>query len=317
MGSCKPGYGREELCGSELWVRIGAGGFWMERLFLREKTEEPVFSVPQRVKIGVVGAARGAGASFAAGAVAKVLSLDKKRRVSLAEILLSAAAEKPRPERENEMPGKTRKEKTASSSGRFIGHKPLLYDSLGMDRRFAGRDFVRFYKLIKDGCDIRGLTNVDERINWVLPTPEDTDGGLLTETDALRLVNNIPGDIVVCDLPSGTAGALASDADILICVIDPLPSRLLAAEEYIEEIKKLEAAGKRLIWLVNKYNSGINKRELAAFLRLRETAQFPLIPGEILCNAEYTCRLPCSIREVNELLRGEVEKIILRHKIFT
>ena len=262
----------------------------MERLFLREKVEEPVFSLPSRVKIGVVGAARGAGASLIATSAAKALSLDKKRRVSLVEIL------------------------TADN----YANKPLLYDSLGIDRRFAGREFISFYERIKNDEDLRGLTNVDERINWVLPAPEDMEkDGLLTEIEALRLINNISGDVLLCDLPSAVLGSLVSDMDILICVIDPLPSRLLAGESFIEEIKKLEANGKKLVWVINKYNAGINKRELAGFLRLRETAQFPLIPGELIYGAEYTCRLPASVREISLLINDSLEKILLRHKIFT
>ncbi len=272
----------------------------MERLFLREKIEEPVFSLPERLKIGFVSLSPAAGASFVAVCVAKACSLDKKRRVTLVEILTESSP--------------------SCKSCAVSAKNSLLYDSLGMDKRFAGRDFADFYKFLKDGESLKSATNVDERINWILPTPEDIEKDrLLSENDALRLVNNAPGDVIICDLsallPQGGGqeeNSLLSDMDELVCVIDPLPSKLLASEDVLEYLKCLEMSGKKIVWVVNKYNSGINKRDLAGFLRLRETTQFPLVGGELIYSAEYTCRLPYSVREINELLHEAVEKIMLR-----
>lgn len=309
----------------------------MDRLFLREKLAEPEFSIRERVKIGVVGAAPGTGTSFIATSIAKAISLDRKRRVTFAEIFFE--------ENEKERGCKTGGGRQAvCAAGKeyvenplclprkvYPSNKRLLYDSLGMDKRFEGREFICFYKRLKDREGIKGIANVDERINWVLPTPYDVkESRYLSPIEALHLVNNVSGDVVICDLPGGerlengmnredSPGLIdiLNDMDILVCVIDPLPSRLLAGESFVNELKKAVDMGMKVIWVLNRYNSGINDRELKDFLRIRDYIQIPMVSGELIYNAEYTCRVPYSVQEINKSVKEGIEKIVLRHKIFT
>jgi hypothetical protein len=51
--------------------------------------------------------------------------------------------------------------------------KASFYDAIGIEKRFAGRNYFSFHKAIKDGEKIRNRHNLDEGINWILRSPED------------------------------------------------------------------------------------------------------------------------------------------------
>ena len=255
----------------------------MNRIFLREKTEDAIVCLIEKQKIGVVGMSRGAGATMIATSIAKALSCLEGRKVTFLEICDSPC------------------EKRA-----------LLYDAIGCDKRFKTREFVRFYSEIRHGGNIRGKSNPDDRINWGLMTPEDVkDGTEATPLEIIRLINNISGDLIVCDI-SGCKNPedYLADMDFVLFVIDPMPSAMLTGYRFMQEVKRLEYKGKRVIWLVNKHNSGINKREMQVFLKLKGHYKIPFIAADSFYGAEYNCRIPFDMADVRKEIKDPIEKII-------
>ena len=215
-----------------------------------------------------------------------------------------------------------------------------LYDALGMDKRFAGRKFIDFFDLVARGISIKGVQNLDEKINWALQVPEsqaahnsakyacndlrkcgldhslhkifvEPKAALSAEDKCIedeyllsaRLVNNIAGDFTVCDFGSGSyVNPLYYDMDTLICVLDPLPSKLLGSAALIEELKLMEAKGHKVIWILNKNNGGINRRELRDFLGnvFARVHIIPLIDEKLFYSAEYNCEIPFAKKEICE-----------------
>ncbi|MDR0851224.1 MAG: hypothetical protein LBN36_01890, partial [Clostridiales Family XIII bacterium] len=45
------------------------------------------------------------------------------------------------------------------------------YDRIGIDRHFADRDYISFYKLLSEGRPLKGVCNADGGINWALRVP--------------------------------------------------------------------------------------------------------------------------------------------------
>jgi len=254
----------------------------MNRILLREKIEEEPFEVAEKQKIGVTGMSRGAGTSFAAITLAKALSLDKTKRVTYLEIC-----------------------------GANFSNKPLIYDVLGMDKRFEGREFIRFYEEIKQGREIRRRRNLDERINWALMAPEDLKKAVkLAPLEIVRLVSNISGDIIVCDIGDcDQKEEFLKDMDAILFVIDPMPSMLLAGFSSLQDAKRLEYRGKNVVWVLNKMNAGVNKRELQDFIKVKNTIQFPYIEPEKRYAAEYNCKIPYELREIKAQLLEPMKKI--------
>jgi len=261
----------------------------LERSVLREKTvnNDDYF---ERIKIGILPLCRGAGATLIATSMAKLLSENNKFKISFVEII---------------------EEKS-------IGNK-FTFDSLGMDKRFAGRNFTDLFQLTKQGANIRGITNIDEGINWILHKPKDIKSveikseseNKIGSIENMRVINNAPGDIIVCDFEiHRECIELLKDMDILIVVIDPIPSSLIAGYETLSYCKVLEQKGKKIFWIINKDNKGVNKRELYKFIKLKELYYIPFINTEELYSAEYNCQLPISNREARSRLQIDLKKII-------
>jgi len=267
----------------------------MQRLFIREKTEEKFVSAIEKQKIGVAGMSRGAGATFIATSLAKILSYRDDRKVTFLEVC----------------------DLTGNKSS-------LTYDSIGIDKRFKTREFVRFYNEIKSGGSIRGKTNPDDRINWGLITPEDVKAGAglitpedvkagagLTPIEMIRLINNISGDLIICDISEcRNAEDYLLDMDYVIFVIDPVPSAMIKGYPFMREVKRIEYRGKKVIWVINKYNSGINKRDMQSFLKLKEYYRIPLMDAGHFYSAEYNCKIPFEVATIQDGVRETMEKII-------
>ena len=262
----------------------------MQRFYLREQGLEKS-SLSDRFKLGVLGIGRGSGASLIATSLASALSSVEKKR--LAYIELSCFREK------------------AEAEKRASGMPSLLYDALGMDQRFAGREFISFRRELAGLRKLRELKNIDEGINWALATPEDAREGLnLSEAQAIRLANGIAGDIVICDIEALSGYRdLVKDLDLLIAVIDPLPSKLIPAAKELRYLFELSEE-QEIIFVVNKMNDGVLKRELDSFLKLKSYESLPYITPEPLYKAEYNCALPYSRREVREALEPFIKLIV-------
>jgi Flp pilus assembly CpaE family ATPase len=250
---------------------------------MREPAGEKPACVIEKQKIGVAGMSRGAGTTLVAVSLAKLLAAMEKRKVTYLEVC-DKACEK----------------------------NSLVYDSIGFDKRFKTREFVRYYREIKEGRNIRQKVNQDELINWGLITPEDVKEGIKTApVDIVRLINNIPGDLIVCDIADCTDTAdYLVDMDYIIFVIDPMPSAMIGGYPLMRGVKRMECKGKKVIWVINKYNHGINKRDMQVFLELKAFYRIPFIRAENFYTAEYNCKIPYTIQDIREGLSGTLEKIV-------
>ncbi|MBN7772879.1 hypothetical protein [Clostridium aminobutyricum] len=259
----------------------------MNRIFVREEAEELYAAKKSRQKIGIVGMSAGAGTSFISSSLAKHLSKEKGQRVAFVEAC------------------------TDSSSERYI------YDSLGMDKRFAGRAFYDFYHEMKEGRSVSGLVNLDEKINWALRVPSMTgqyrDNIKIEPIEMCRIINNITADIIVCDLTtSHDTEEIIREMDLIIFVIDPLPSKLISGYPSLCQMKNLEMKGQKIIWLVNKYNEGVNKREFNTFIKVKNYIIVPMVQQQSFYLAEYNCRIPYSVKSIAEVMTEPLEKIKLQ-----
>lgn len=255
----------------------------MNRIFVREQYDEEYCSVKSRFKIGVMGMGQAVGTSFVATAIAKELSKEKDKHIAYLEV------------------------------NRNID-KTFLYDSLGMDKRFAGRNFFDFYTETAQGKSITGMVNLDEHINWALCIPENvmtTGKRVLENIELCRMINNIEGNYIICDITScDKLEQILKEMDVIVFVIDPIPSKLIKAYESLCLIKKCQLSGQKIVWAVNKYNAGINKREFSDFVKLKQFIKIPLIPQEEIYLAEYNCRLPYSVKSVKALLNEPIRQIL-------
>jgi len=230
-------------------------------------------------KIGVVGSCAGAGVTTVVFAFAEYLAAVRRQA---ARPVNKRGAEKPVGVLE-----------LRTDAGAPAG---CPYDKLGADRHFAGRDYADFHRLAAEGVPCGNLFNISGGVNWALrpPAVSGRPDDPLPVSALLRLADAAAGDPLLCDIASSAAGEtlseLLADMHRIVCVIDPLPSRLLASAERIGRIRAAEARGNPVVWVVNKMNAGVNRKELFRFLALKDPVFLPALPAETLYAAEYACR---------------------------
>ena len=230
-------------------------------------SQKPAAAAADRIKIGVLGLSPGAGAGFIASNLARYLAEQGGFHPAVAEL---------------------------GQGG--------LYDSLGMDKRFAGRDFFSFHQEVSQNKSLRGKKNEYLGVNWILVPPKDS-GRELSTAQRLRIAGNSAGDPVFCRLtgiPRQELPKLFWEMDRLILVIDPLPSKMLAEYRFLGELRKEDIP---LFYLINKWNEGVDRKELLQYLRIRESFIVPMIPAATVYGAEYACRSVWDIPSGASLLK--------------
>jgi len=260
----------------------------MDRRFKREYTEEDLERVAELNKIGVFSFAHSSGTTFIATSLAKYLADHKKKAVAFIEL----------------------KQDNLDCQ--------LLYEAIGMDKRFLSREFISFFARLQAGLNIKSVKNMDAGINWAVRTPNDrANDRILTPLQEARLIHNICADWIVCDLGCHFHKESFEEMDMLICVIDPMPAKLLSSKTRLQQLSGAGIDNKHLVFLLNKNNQGINNKLLKAFLKLSNPIKVPLIPEEWFYVAQYHCKLPFEQDEIKKQALPIIEELVNHHILFT
>jgi cellulose biosynthesis protein BcsQ len=186
-----------------------------------------------------------------------------------------------------------------------------LFDSCGMDKRFAGRPYFQFYTALTQNKSIRGKKNMDEGVNWLLKSPSEQMIRLTFE-QKLRLANHAKGDVVLCDFSGEQIlnRQLLQAMDQIIVVIDPMPSKMLEGHDFLQCIKDMERNKEAaVIYVINKFNRGVNRRQMLNYLNIKNPVIIPLVKTEIIYTAEYNCKIPYTLSEVKSVLQKSLTEI--------
>ncbi len=251
----------------------------MNRIFRRELGPLQGTIQGLRNRIGVIGISESVGVSFFCCTFASFLVEQTEHKVSVMEL-----------------------------------GKPAIFDAIGIDKRFAGREYYDYFADYSSRKLISKIQNIDEGINWMvkLPEPKLTWNSGTTEhqshqvfyEEQLLLIEKAWGDVVLCDF-SGMENhikELLQYMDQVVFFIDPLPSKILKGQLILAKIKELEQAGLSVVYVINQMNRGVRKKQMEDFLQLKGGILIPLIPKEYIYTAEYQCRIPYNLKEVKPFL---------------
>jgi hypothetical protein len=100
---------------------------------------------------------------------------------------------------------------------------------------------------------------------------------------------------------------LLRDMTLIVLAVDPAPSKLLGGHGLLSVIKELEAASKSVLYVINKFGKGVNKRELYDYLRPRRKAVIGFIDPDELYEAEYNCKNPYGMPAVKQAATSAIE----------
>jgi len=139
---------------------------------------------------------------------------------------------------------------------------------------------------------------VEERISWILPTNGNQED--LTESQQARLLTIPRGEVCIFDFEADYQwNSLLMDMDVIIAVVDPLPSRLIHDKERFRFLKKLEVSGCPVIWMVNRSNDGVSMRQVKGYLKTNQIFTVPAFSPASIYRCEYSCRFPWEDEEIH------------------
>ncbi len=173
-----------------------------------------------------------------------------------------------------------------------------IYNALGMKERFRDRDFT-------EPADLRNMEermtpNLDEGISWAV-APPFSEAQYLLPGEKVSIARSLPGDYVLWDMGSAELGPTLRQAkdtlDVLILVIDPLPSALLASYANLETVRNCACP---VYYLLNKWNTGIDQASVLDYLGIESPLLMPLLDTALIYRSEFACENPYREREIRE-----------------
>lgn len=203
--------------------------------------------------------------------------------------------------------------------GRPAAKDSLLYDRYRMARRFPA-GFRDVYAACRAGKRLRGRENRERigsgLVNWRLITPlAATERIDLSEGERALLLGSATGQVNIFDFDSDDRyDPLLSEADLLLCVIDPAPARLIRGEKRLRDLQRLAGrfdsrsrryAYPKASFLLTKMNGGINRKRTGKFLGEARTFALPFFPPDVTYGLEARGAYPWE----SELIRKETEKL--------
>lgn len=188
----------------------------------------------------------------------------------------------------------------------------LAYDRYGMEKRFQRTGFDNIYEQILSDMPV-SCNNWEGQINWRLRPPcRDSENlpvydwrKMSCDSRAWRLLSSARGDFLVFDIEyTGIYRDFLKDMDLVLAVVDPLPSRIMSQLDNIAALQKLRSDGCHMIWIINKMNDGVSRRQVKKLFRGEKVFFFDFIDYCMLYGAEYRCGYLWDIPEIKEKFKA-------------
>ncbi len=112
----------------------------------------------------------------------------------------------------------------------------------------------------------------------------------LNKRSRMRVFRKEPDRYLVIEEPEDR-----NDLDVMVAVIDPLPSSLESGAGKILELREQKTP---VIWLLDRDNPGIDRPRLHRFLGFHPDHVQEDVPYETLCRAEYGLYEVCEMAEL-------------------
>lgn len=212
--------------------------------------------------------------------------------------------------------------------------KPYIFDSVGLEKRLNITDENKntFYSYAHEIFNNKKIESNKETINdgivWIVPDPRLP---IINEWDYLKMMKLLyvskkaSINIIDCghNFKNNCVQEILSEADMILVLIDPLPADIMQNNEILEELIKLKTNGFPVEFILNKWNKGVNKKEILNFLNIEPLMYIPFITPEFIYKATYNCKIPYEYEEVKEelqniflrLMEGLVPKSLLKKEI--
>lgn len=200
--------------------------------------------------------------------------------------------------------------------------KPYIFDTVGLDVRIKKSNstkesgFISFPHIIAENRTItRDKETIEDGILWLVA---DSRKPLIKSWDYYKMMKLIYAskkasiNLVDCgsNLEHESLKPIISEADLVLVLVDPLPTECMQNEDLLNELFNMKKSGIPVEFVVNRWTSGVNKEELIDFLKVTPLATLPAIDLKYIHEAIYNYRIPFENKTVEETFSKPFYQII-------
>ena len=197
---------------------------------------------------------------------------------------------------------------------------PYLFDYLGIDGKFdtasSEYNFYSYPHVINNGIKpLRDMEAIIDDIIWIIP---DSRINIIDNWDSLKMMKLLyaskKAPISIVDIGTSieheSIDPILTSADMILAVINPQPVELKQNKDRLETLLKLKKEGYPVEFVINFYNSSINRKVLSNYLNISPSIFIPAINHEHIYMAGYKNKIPLDYPEVEEQLFKPLSGII-------
>jgi hypothetical protein len=195
---------------------------------------------------------------------------------------------------------------------------PYFYDAFGIKNRadILEKQFVSLPHLISEGKNItKDMEFIDNNISYLVQdaTLENIDNSNWSYNKMMKLLYNTRAPITIIDigynLNNKIIMELINDIDILLVIIDAIPSKVVNNYNNLNIIKNIDSC--EVVFVINKYNSGVNKKNLLDYMNTKkEILTIPFCDIDLVYKSYNKQEFPYSNNMIKEILEPGFNKII-------
>lgn len=203
--------------------------------------------------------------------------------------------------------------------------EPYIFDTIGLEQRLIknrGEDF-EFYSyphLIYENKKIeKDMETIEDGIIWLVSDPRKP---LIQEQhwDYYKMMKLLyasrKASISILDIgyniDKDYIKPILDEADKIFIVIDPMPTEIMQNKKLFDDLLELKKDGLPIEFIINRWTSGIDKKQLLNHLKITPLALIPAIDLKLIHKAIYDCKIPYSVSEIKEELSIPFNNIVKR-----
>lgn len=199
--------------------------------------------------------------------------------------------------------------------------EPYIFDYIGLHQKLFKNNWIDIedYLFVNDIFDQKDMNKkkeiIQEHIHWLIVNPLDT---AIEDWDADKMIHLINASkrasLNIIDIGNHfehpAIYKMLHLLDMILVIIDPLPPEILQGEKRLKLFQNLKNEGCEVEFIINKFNKGINIKELIGYLGVKPMMSFPIIESKLIYEAVYQCKIPYSIDILKTILKKEIDLLI-------
>lgn len=201
--------------------------------------------------------------------------------------------------------------------------EPYAFDYIGLQQRLlelhgVDKNQYLFMDDILNNDEIKKKREVIlDEIIWFLANPLRSPINNWDFQNMMQVLNTSKrASVNIIDIGNNWSHPAIQDSlrifEKILIIIDPLPPDILQKEVLLGNIKNLKDAGYPIEFIVNKYQKGVQMKELIEYLGVTPAMNIPFVDISYIYKAVYQYKIPYEIPQVKNILEKEMDLLIKR-----